>query len=103
MQCNEFVEDMRTICQEIADLDEQQIPLYLHEKFWPSLIREKFKDSYLHSELVSKSFLYGIMTVYSLFCICDIFIFMICLGLNAGETNPLRFLLHPPVLSSISM
>jgi predicted anti-sigma-YlaC factor YlaD len=77
-QCSEFVEDMRTICQEIADLDEQQIPLYLHEKILA--IANQRKNSKIVTVIQNwyrNPFFYGIMTVlFAVFAYVIFFIFL---------------------------
>lgn len=77
-QCSEFVEDVRTICHEIANLEEQQIPLHLHEKIMAIAHQKKEARMVTFIQNWYKNpFFYGIMTV--LFTIIVYVIFIIFL------------------------
>jgi len=74
-QCSEFVEDIRTICHEIADLEEQQIPQQLHEKIMAIANQQKgAKVITFIQNWYKNPFFYGIMTVLFVIIMYAIFI-----------------------------
>ena len=78
-QCSEFVEDIRNICHEIADLEEQQIPQHLHDKIM-AIVSQKKGSKVINfiQNWYRNPFFYGIMTVLFVIIVYVIFIFLLC-------------------------
>ncbi|NLL13093.1 MAG: DUF3379 domain-containing protein [Fibrobacter sp.] len=77
-QCSEFVEDIRNICHEIADLEEQQIPQHLHDKIM-AIVSQKKGSKVINfiQNWYRNPFFYGIMTVLFVIIVYVIFIFLL--------------------------
>lgn len=77
-ECSEFVEDVRTIKNEIAALGDEQIPMYLHEKIMAIVHQKK------HSMIITfiqnwykNPFFYGILTALFSIIVYAIFTFFL--------------------------
>lgn len=74
-ECRDFVDDVRTISSDIADLDKIEIPEYLHEKIMAitNKKRKKLFPSFIQN-WYKNTFFYGVLTILFVILIYAIFI-----------------------------